>query len=68
MQSRCNAKAAKCLICKLLNDPVLIVSTPILHLFAGIRKGQEPMVVQAFCPEAAVERLDEGVVGRFARA
>lgn len=47
---------------------LIVVSTPILHLFAGIRKGQEPVLVQAFGSEAAVERLDEGVVGRFTRA
>jgi hypothetical protein len=46
---------------------LVVVSTPILHLFAGIRKGQEPVLVQAFRTESAVERFDEGVIGRFAR-
>ena len=42
--------------------PILIVvSTPILHLFAGVRKGEEPVGVQTFRPELAVERLDERV-------
>lgn len=47
---------------------LIVVSTPILHLFAGIRKGQEPVLVQAFGSEAAVKRLDEGVVAQFPRA
>ena len=46
---------------------LIVVSTPSLQLFSGIRKGQEPVGVQAFGPELAVERLDEAVVGRFAR-
>ena len=46
--------------------PILIVvSEPSLHLFGRIRKGQEPVLVQAFSPEPTVERLDEGVVGRL---
>ena len=48
--------------------PVLVVvPTPILQLFAGIRKAHEPVRVQAFGPELAVESFDEPVVGRFAR-
>ena len=46
---------------------LVVVSTPSLQLFAGIRKAQKPVGVQAFGPELAVERLDEAVVGRFAR-
>ena len=45
----------------------VIVSTPIFQLFAGIRKAHEPVGVQAFRPELAVERFDEPVVGRFSR-
>ncbi len=44
---------------------LIVVSTPILHLFAGIRKGQEPMLVQAFCTEAAIERFDESIISRL---
>lgn len=44
--------------------PILVVvSDPSLHLFGRVRKRQEPVRVQAFASEAAVERLDEGVVG-----
>ena len=46
---------------------LVIVSTPSLQLFAGIRKGQEPMSVQSLRPELAVERFDEAVVGGLAR-
>lgn len=38
------------------------------HLFAGIRKGQEPVLVQTFGAEAAIERFNERIVGRFAGA
>jgi hypothetical protein len=34
---------------------LIILSTPILHLFVGIRKGQEPVLVQTFGAEAAIE-------------
>jgi hypothetical protein len=44
----------------------VVVSAPILHLFPGVRKGQELVGIEAFGPEATVERLDEGVVGRLA--
>lgn len=47
---------------------LVIISTPSLQLFAGIRKGQEPMSVQALRPQLAVEGLDEAVVGRLARS
>jgi hypothetical protein len=49
--------------------PILVVVfAPILQLFAGVGKRQEPMRVQALRPEAPVERLNEGVVGRFSGA
>lgn len=44
----------------------IVVSTPILHLFAGIRKGYEPVLVRALRREAAVERFNERVIGRLA--
>jgi hypothetical protein len=44
----------------------IVVYTPILHLFAGIRKGQEPVLVQAIRSEAAIECFNERIVGRFA--
>ncbi|MBB2830547.1 UNVERIFIED_ORG: hypothetical protein GGD51_000648 [Rhizobium esperanzae] len=44
----------------------VVVSTPILHLFAGIRKCQEPMLVQTFGPEATVECFNERIIGRLA--
>ena len=46
---------------------VVVVSTPSLHLRPGVVKRQEPMRVQALCPELAVERFNERVVRRFAR-
>jgi hypothetical protein len=47
--------------------PILVVvSEPSLHPFGRIRKRQEPVGVQALTAEAAVERLDEGVVRRLA--
>jgi len=46
---------------------LVVVSTPMLHLPAGVVKRQETVGVQTFCPELAVERLDERVVGRLPR-
>jgi hypothetical protein len=43
----------------------VIVSAPILHLFLRVGKAQEPVGVQALRTEAAIESLDEGVVGRL---
>ncbi|AVH44342.1 hypothetical protein At1D1609_42970 [Agrobacterium tumefaciens] len=31
-----------------MRPKLIIVYTPILHLFAGIRKGQEPVLIQTF--------------------
>ena len=53
---------------------LLVGSTPSLQLFDGIRKGQEPVRVQAHCAEAAVEdeagsnapRQDEHIIRRLA--
>ena len=41
---------------------LVVVSAPILQLFAGIGKRQEPMRVQALRPKPAVDRFDEVVV------
>ena len=34
--------------------------------FSGHRKAQEPVCIEAFCPEASVERFDESIVSRLA--
>ena len=47
---------------------LIVVHAPILHLLVGVGKRQESVGVQALCPEATVERLDEGVVRRLAGA
>ena len=41
---------------------LVVVLTPILHLFACIRKAHEPVSVQTFCPEATIEGFDVSVV------
>src|ERR1700709_2422728 len=46
----------------------VVVSTPILHFLPCVVKAQEPVRVQAFASELAVEGFDEAVVGRLARA
>ncbi len=46
----------------------LIVSTPRLQLFASIFQRQEPVRVQAFAAQLAVERLDERIVCGLTRA
>jgi phage terminase large subunit-like protein len=40
----------------------VIVPTPILHLFLGVGKAQEPVRVQTLGPETPVERFDECIV------
>ncbi len=50
-------------------SPALVVEhVPRLDPAPCIIEGQEPMGVEALVPEAAVERLDEGIVGRLAGA
>ncbi len=44
---------------------LVVVPAPILQLFAGVGKAHEPVRVQTFRPELAVERLDEPVVRGF---
>src|SRR6187200_3217156 len=46
---------------------LVVVSTPILHFLSCVVKAQEPMGVQTFASELAVERFDEAVVGRLTR-
>ena len=41
----------------------VVVYTPSLQLFGRIFKPHEPMSVQTFCTEPAVEGLDIGIVG-----
>ena len=47
---------------------LVIVPSPRVDLAPGIRQRQEPMEVQAFVAEPAIEGLHEGVFGRFSRA
>ena len=44
---------------------LVIVLTPIFYFSPGIIKAHEPVGVQAFAAELAVEGLDGGVVGRL---
>ena len=44
---------------------LVMVSEPILHLFARICKCQEPVGVQTLRPESTVERLDVCIVRRL---
>lgn len=45
---------------------LVVVLAPILQFFLGVCKAQEPMSVQTFRSKAAVECLDERVVGGLA--
>lgn len=44
---------------------LVVVSTPTFQLFTGVGKAHEPMGVQAFRAELAVECFDEPVVRGF---
>jgi len=46
---------------------LIVVSTPSLAFSNRVVEAHEPVLVQAFRSELAVEGLDERVVGRFAR-
>src|SRR3954447_16532706 len=46
---------------------LVVVSTPILDFLPSVVKAQEPMCVQAFVSELAVEGFDEAVVRGLAR-
>jgi hypothetical protein len=41
---------------------LVIVLAPILQLFAGVGKGQEPVRIQALGSQTAIEGLDERVI------
>ena len=45
---------------------LVVVPAPSLHLFAGVRKRQEPVRVHALGSDPAVERLCKSVVGWLA--
>ena len=45
----------------------VVVSTPSLAFSLRFVEAQEPVGVQTFNPELAVEAFDVGIVGRFAR-
>ena len=45
---------------------LIVVLTPILQLFLGVCKAQEPVCVQTFGAKAAIECFDERVVGGLA--
>ena len=51
----------------LMRSLLVVVSTPSLAFSLRVVEAHEPVRVQAFGAELAVEGLDEGVVGRFAR-
>jgi hypothetical protein len=48
-----------------VGSDLVVVSAPSLQLFAGVGKAHEPMRVQTFRPQPAVEGLDEAVVGEL---
>lgn len=43
-----------------------VIDPPVLDLLPWVVERQEPVRVEALIPEAAIERFDERVVGRFA--
>ena len=47
---------------------LVIVSAPSLAFSDRVVEAHEPVPVQAFRPELAIERFDERVVGRLARS
>ena len=46
---------------------LVVVLAPDGDDLAGLRQGFEPVLVEAFVPELAVEALDVGVLGGLAR-
>src|SRR6202158_6555370 len=50
-----------------MRPKLVIVLSPILRLFAGVGKRQEPVGVQALGSQTAIERFDERVVGWLCR-
>jgi hypothetical protein len=45
----------------------VVIPPPSFDLIPGVIQAEEPVLVEAFLPESAVEGLDIGVVGRLAR-
>lgn len=43
---------------------LVVVSTPSFQLFRHVRKRQEPVRVQSLGTEAAIERVNDGIVCR----
>ncbi len=50
-----------------MGSVLVVVPAPIVQLLPGVFKAHEPVGVQAFRPQFAIERFDERVVGRFCR-
>lgn len=48
-----------------MRSVLIVVDPPIFDPSSGVRHRQEPRRIQALLPEPAVERFDEGVIGRF---
>jgi len=44
---------------------LVVVPTPILHLFACVRKAHEPVSVQTLRPKATIERFDVRIIRGF---
>ena len=51
-----------------MGPDLVVVLTPIFYFSPGIVKAHEPVGVEAFGAELAVEGFDEGIVGRLAGA
>ena len=50
-----------------MRSDLVEVRPPRLDLAPGVVQRQEPVCVQAFITQTAVEAFDEGIVGRLAR-
>ena len=46
---------------------LVVVAAPILQLFPGVGKAHEPVGVQTLCSQLAIERFNEGIIGRLSR-
>ena len=51
-----------------MGPDLVVVLTPIFYFSPGIVKAHEPVGVEAFAAELAVEGFDEGIIGRLAGA
>ena len=51
-----------------MGSVLVVVPAPILQFFPGVRSAHEPVCVQTFRAQLTVERLNEGIIGGFARA